>query len=56
MVKTPGKCDDVIFLKMQFFAFLTDIRKNKFNFWNLETKLDKIRMFLSQNFELCNLT
>ena len=41
---------------MQFLAFLIAVRKNKWHFWNPETKLDKIDLFLEENFDFENLT
>ena len=45
MVKKKTGKGDAIF-EMKFLAFLIDARKNKSPFWNPETKLDKLGMFL----------
>ena len=52
----PGKGNDVTFFEMQFLAFLIVARKNKSPFWNTETRLDKIGVFLEENDEIRNLT
>ena len=49
------KVYDVFFL-MQFLVFLVVVRKNKEHFWNPETKLDKISMFLEEIYDSENLT
>ena len=38
------------FFEMQFWAFLIDVRKHKSHFWNHETKLDKIGIFVVRKF------
>ena len=42
--------------KTRFFEFIIDIRQNKLHFWNHETKLNKIGMFVKENFDFQNLT
>ena len=54
--KKQVNVDDVTLHLMQFLAFLIDARKNEWHFWNPETKLDKIGMFLLGNFEISSLT
>ena len=44
MAQKPGQGYDVPFL-ISFLAFLIVARQNKWHFWNIETKLDKIDMF-----------
>ena len=44
----PGKGDDVTFLNSVFFAFLIVARQKECHFWNPETKLDKIGMFVKE--------
>ena len=41
-----NKGDDVTSLKCIFFAFLIVVHKNKRHFWNPETNLHKIGIFL----------
>ena len=42
--------------EMQFSAFLIAVFKNQQHYWNPETSLDKIDMFLEEIFYLENLT
>ena len=45
MAKNPSNGNDVTFLN-SIFEFLIVLLQNKWPFWNRETKLDKIGMFL----------
>ena len=45
----------VSFFEMQFLALLIFARE-KSHFWNPESKLDKIAMFLEENFQFSNMT
>ena len=38
-------------LNRQILAFLIVVRKHKWHFWNLETKLDKVGMCVKESFE-----
>ena len=40
--------------EMPFLAFLIAVRKNKSHFWNPETKLNKIGIFLEEIFDFEN--
>ena len=44
--KKTDKDNDVIFHEAEFSAFLIVAYKNEWHFWNPETKLDKIGLFL----------
>ena len=56
MVTKPGKGVYVTFFKIHFLAFQIVVRKNKCHFWNPKTELDKMGMFLDNNFDYENLT
>ena len=56
MAKKPGKGDGVTFLKCIFWHFWLSYRKINDIFWNSETNLHRIGIFVLENFEFWNLT
>ena len=55
LAQKPIDSNDVIF-ETGFLEFLKVVRQNKCHFRNPETKLNKIGMFLKENFDFQNLT
>ena len=55
MAQKPINGNDVIFLNLIFGIYYCRTAK-QCHFWNPETKLNKIGMFLKENFDFQNLT
>ena len=54
MVNKPGKVMSLF--ELRFLTFVIVVRKSKSHFWNPEIELDKMGVFLEENFEFRNLT